>query len=214
MIDKLVQLDTAITLGINGSESSMMDYVMLIITSTVAWIPLGVFVLWHVYKNYGTKTLLYVLLGMGLCIFAADMISSGIVKPLVARWRPTRDPGLMYVVDVVNGYRGGRYGFFSSHAANTMSVAVFLCMFFRKKIITGLFIFWSLLNCWSRIYLGVHYFGDVVVGILCGLIVGWCVYKLYRRIGGQNANTDSYPVAVACMLTYVCILLVAPFMAA
>lgn len=212
MLDELIQLDTTITLGLNGSNSILMDYIMLMITSTLTWIPLGLFLLWYVYKNYGQRTLLFVALGIGLCVLCSDQVASGIFKPLVERWRPTRDPNLMYVVDVVNGYRGGRYGFFSSHAANTISVALFLSLFFRGRV-AFLFIVWSLLNCWSRIYLGVHYFGDVIVGLLWGTIVGFGVYKLFRYVSGQQADKDPYPVRVACMITYVCILLTAPFLA-
>ncbi len=206
----LLDFDRDITLAINGSGSLVMDSIMMIISSTYTWIPLGLFVLYMIYKNYGWKTLLFVALGIGLCIFLADFVSSGIVKPLVARWRPARDPEIMYMVDVVDGYRGGRYGFFSSHAANTMSVAVFLSMIFKKRLLTCLFVSWSLLNCWSRMYLGVHYFGDISVGIIWGVMVGLGVYLLFRCVCKPKTIENPTPLAAAVLLTYVIGLLLAP----
>ena len=214
MIDYLLQLDEKITLAINGSHSILLDHLALIITSTIAWVPLGVFLLWHVYRNYNLRTMLYVLIGLGLCVFLADTISSGFFKPFVERFRPTRDPELMYVVKVVEGYRGGRYGFFSSHAANTCSVALFLGLLFRNKILYYLLAFFTLSNCWSRVYLGVHYFGDIIVGLLCGVIVGWCVYRLYMRCGGVLLTKDSYSLVEIQIIMYISFLLLAPFLAA
>lgn len=209
MIEDIIQLDLSITLAINGSHSLLMDHLMMIITSTVAWIPLGVFILWYIFHKKGAYTLMLVVLGIGLCILLADGISSGIFKPLVGRYRPSRDVDLMYLIKVVDGYRGGRFGFFSSHAANSLSVAVFLGMLFRSKQLWVMFIIFSLLNCWSRVYLGVHYFGDIMAGLLCGAIVGWCVFWLYRKFGGTYMNDDGHPVIVAEMSTFVVLLLVA-----
>ncbi|MGN1214019.1 MAG: phosphatase PAP2 family protein [Bacteroidaceae bacterium] len=214
MNEQLLSLDEKITLAINGSHSILLDHLALIITSTVAWVPIGVFILWHVYHKYNLRTMLYVLLGMGLCVLMADSISSGFFKPFVERFRPTRDPELMYVVKVVEGYRGGRYGFFSSHAANTCSVALFLGLLFRNKVLYYLLALFTLSNCWSRVYLGVHYFGDIIVGLLCGVIVGWCVYRLYIKCGGILLNGNSYPVVLAYIASFVVFLLLAPFLAA
>jgi len=210
MLDYLIELDRNITLAINGSDSLVMDSIMMMISSTITWLPLGLFVLWLVYRNYGWKTLLFVAIAIGLCIFFADFVSSGIVKPLVCRWRPSNDPDIKYMVDVVDGYRGGRYGFFSSHAANTMSVAVFLSMLFKRRLLTCLIVSWSLLNCWSRIYLGVHYFGDVTIGIIWGVIVGLGVYALFYRFSKPKPLENATPLAVVILLTYIVVLLLAP----
>ena len=100
---------------------------------------------------------------------------------MVARWRPAQDPQLMYMVDVVRGYRGGRFGFFSGHACNTMCMAVFLSMLFRSAKVTLVLIFWSLTTTFTRLYLGVHYLGDVCVGWCVGVILGLLFYYLMRR---------------------------------
>ncbi len=213
MIEQIVALDRDLTLALNGSHSVLLDALAMIVTSTVAWIPIGLFLHWYVYKNYGWRTTLLVLGSILLCILVADTVSSGVFKPLVERWRPSRDPNIMYVVDVVNEYRGGRYGFFSSHAANTCSVAMFLILLFRSKPLTSLFLLFTLANCWSRIYLGVHYFGDVVVGLCFGALVGYCVHKLYVRCGGVHVTDPDGYVLVVNLISYVAFLLLAWFLA-
>ena len=105
----------------------------------------------------------------------------------MARWRPTHDPQIGILVDVVNGYRGGNYGFFSAHAANTFSLAVFFSLLTRNRILSYFLISWSLVNCWTRMYLGVHYPGDILVGLLWGGLVGYGVYRLYLRVANPVA---------------------------
>ena len=112
-----------------------------------------------------------------LCVLLAGTIDDTIVKPLVQRWRPTHDPEIGVLVDIVDGSRGGNYGFFSAHASNTFTVAVFLSLLFRHRLAGCLLISWAALNGYTRIYLGVHYFGDVLVGILVGIVIGFGLYK-------------------------------------
>ena len=123
----------------------------------------------------------WAVLGVALCVFFSDQIASTLFKPLVARYRPTQSPELMYLMDTVNGYRGGLYGFFSSHAANTASVAVFVSLLARRRLCYAVLATWVLLNCWTRVYLGVHYVGDLLCGLLCGVLVGWSVNLALRR---------------------------------
>jgi undecaprenyl-diphosphatase len=118
----------------------------------------------------------------GLCVFLAGGLDDMLVKPTVARWRPTHDPEIGSLVDVANGYRGGNYGFFSAHAANTFSIAVFFSLLIRQRMLTFFLVGWSLLNCYTRLYLGVHYPGDITIGLLWGGFVGWFVHWLYCRI--------------------------------
>ena len=106
--------------------------------------------------------------------FIAGAVDDLIVKPTVARWRPTHDPVIGTLVDIVEGYRGGKYGFFSAHACNTFSIAVFFCWLVRSWALSFTLVIWSLTNCWTRLYLGVQ--------LTWGFIVGTSVYFLYRRI--------------------------------
>jgi undecaprenyl-diphosphatase len=133
-------------------------------------------------NNDNFRRLLLVLGGAGLCILLAGTVDDEIVKPLVARWRPTHDPQIGILVDIVDGYRGGKYGFFSAHASNTMSIATFFCWLARSRRLSIALVIWSLVNCWTRMYLGVHFPGDILVGLIWGITVGTGVYFLYRRL--------------------------------
>lgn len=172
-------LDRTITLFLNGSESLFVDGLAWTATQTTTWLPLVLVLLYVVIRNNDLGGVLRVVLGIALSILLADQVASSIFKPLVERWRPTNDPSFMYMVDVVRGYRGGSYGFFSSHAANTMAVATFLTFTIKNKELSIWLYSWCLLNCWSRVYLGVHYVGDLFVGCVWGFFVGWMMYRLF-----------------------------------
>ena len=148
------------------------------------------------FRNNNIRDALIILLTIGLMIVVADRLCSGVVKPMVARWRPTQDPEIMYLVDVVEGYRGGRFGFFSGHACNTFCMATFLSLLFRYRAVTFTLFFWSATTTFTRLYLGVHYFGDVVVGLIMGVIIGGIFYYLYqllmRRIGMSRLVSDQF----------------------
>lgn len=181
MLDALVHLDQTLTLAINGSHSLWLDGFALAVTATITWLPAALVLIYVIIRHGEMKEILLTILAIGLCILLADQIASGLFKPLVARPRPTQDALLMLRVDVVGDYRGGAYGFFSSHAANTFAVATFVGLLIRHRLLGLMMTVWALLNCWSRIYLGVHYLGDVLVGICCGILVGWLVYWGFCR---------------------------------
>lgn len=189
MLEQLVHLDWQVSHFLNGSSSLFADGVAVMATATLTWIPTAIVLLYVIIHNNEMKNICLILLGIGLCILFADQIASGIFKPLVARFRPTNDPVLMSYVDIVNEYRGGRYGFFSSHAANTFAVATFVGMLVRCRQLSLYLVSWALLNCWTRVYLGVHYFGDVLVGTVCGVLVGLIVYAVFARFIGRHEAT-------------------------
>jgi undecaprenyl-diphosphatase len=106
------------------------------------------------------------------------------------------------LVDTVDGYRGGNYGFFSAHAANTFSIAIFMSLLMRQRLLTIFLVCWSLLNCYTRLYLGVHYPGDITVGLIWGGLVGFCVYKGYCHFARPAVYTRplcDIPIAVFCL---------------
>ena len=187
MLEKALSLDQAITLALNGSDSLYADGLMMTITSTYTWIPVGLVMLYVVIKNNELPRLLTIAAMLVACVAVCTTLSE-ISKAVFERWRPSNDPILMYTVNIVDGYRESGFGFFSAHAANTMSVAVFLALLFRNTRLSLLMLLWSLLNGWSRIYLGVHYFGDVIAGFAVGAAVGGTLYFLYRRIALRFAN--------------------------
>lgn len=174
-------IDQAITLFINGSDLLYLDRLARIATHTSTWIPLAIVLIYVLIRRGDLVSFFSTVLAIALCIFFADQMASTVCKPLFERYRPAQDPSIMYMVDVVDGYRGGLYGFFSSHAANTVSVATFLSLMFRNKLLSWWLASWAAVNCWTRIYLGVHYVGDILVGCVWGFFVGWCIYRLWQR---------------------------------
>ena len=183
MIEFLQDIDRQLLLDINGSDSLYLDRLVRTLTNGLTWIPLYLSLFYMVMKNNDNfRRLLLVLGGAGLCVLLAGTVDDAIVKPLVARWRPTHDPQIGILVDIVDGYRGGKYGFFSAHASNTMSIATFFCWLARSRRLSIALVIWSLVNCWTRMYLGVHFPGDILVGLIWGITVGTGVYFLYRRL--------------------------------
>ena len=194
-LNHLIQLDHEWTLALNGRDSIFWDNVMFTYTNTFSWTLVIITLLTIIFKNNTPQRGFAILLTMILLIAVADRLCSGLVKPLVARWRPTQDPELMYLVDIVRGYRGGLYGFFSGHACNTMCMATFLSWLFRYRNVTITLVFWSLSTTFTRIYLGVHHLGDILVGFTIGVILGTLFYflmsYLMKRFGNSGKMISS-----------------------
>ena len=202
-MEELIHLDKELLLWLNGSDSLFMDSLMMTLTNAKTWIPLYLSLFYVVLKSNATvKDILLVLAAAGACVLLAGTIDDTIVKPLVARWRPGHDPEIGMLVDTVDGYRGGKYGFFSAHASNTFSIAVFFSLLMRQRLFTVFMVSYSLINCYTRMYLGVHYPGDITVGLLWGGLVGWSVYKGYCRLTTPAVYTRQLcdiPIAVLCL---------------
>lgn len=189
MLERLNEIDSQLFLMLNGSDSAYWDAVMWLVTKTVTWIPLLVVVVYVILKNTGWRQALLIIFSMAIAVLLADQISSSVIKPLVMRWRPTHDAVLASSVDTVFSYTGGRYGFVSSHAANTFALFALLSLIMRSRLLTFWLFLWASVSSYSRIYLGVHYPGDILCGALLGLLIGWLTYLLYDFIN-SNLNND------------------------
>lgn len=182
-VDALESVDKQLLLSVNGSDSLYLDRIAHTLTTALTWIPLYISLFYLVLKNNENfRKVLMIIGAAALCVMLAGMFDDLIVKPGVARWRPTHDPEIGQLVDIVDGYRGGNYGFFSAHAANTFSIAVFFCWLVRERLLSVMMVIWSLTNCWTRLYLGVHYPGDILVGLLWGAAVGTFAFFVYYRL--------------------------------
>jgi undecaprenyl-diphosphatase len=181
MIEKLIDIDREIFIYLNSLHSPGLDQVMFTLTNTWAWIPMYLLLLYWIVKYYQSDSWIFIL-AIGVTILLADRITSGLMKPFFLRLRPTHDPLLNGIVHTVNGYVGGKYGFASSHAANTTGVAVFVFLVLKDmpRPIWWIFI-WAAFIAYTRLYLGVHYLGDLLAGSLVGAICGWGCYLIADR---------------------------------
>lgn len=177
----------------NGSNSVFLDGWMSALTSGFTWLALYASLFYLVVKNNETMGQIMLVVGCALaCVGLADIMADVIVKPLVERWRPSNDPIFKYDVSVVDGYRGTSYGFFSAHAANTFSLALFFCMLVRSRVLSVALVLWSFVNCYTRMYLGLHYPLDIVCGLLWGSVCAIGVYYFYLRVSRRMFGEDNY----------------------
>lgn len=180
---KIQDMDMQVLSLFNGSDNIMLDQMVQILTSGLTWIPLYVMLFFVVMRNNETMGQIALVVGSAIfCVLFADGLVDGIIKQLAERWRPSNDPTFKYMVQVVDDIRLKGYSFCSAHAANTMSLAVFFSLLVRSKLLTITLVTWSLINCWTRLYLGVHYPSDILCGMMIGIVVGILVYLLYYKI--------------------------------
>ncbi|MHA7129343.1 phosphatase PAP2 family protein [Algoriphagus namhaensis] len=177
MIEKLRLFDEDLFLHLNSLRADWLDPIMFQMTQTVTWLPFYAFLIYFIYKK-DPKNSWWVLAGAALSILLADQLTSGFMKPFFERLRPCHDPRWEGIIHNY-GRCGGLYGFVSSHAANTFAIAMFLNLKLKGKLkyLPWLFL-WAAVISYTRIYLGVHYPFDVVLGALIGMVIGFLVWFL------------------------------------
>jgi len=186
----LERLDQQLFLFLNSINSPFWDQVMHILTGKIIWVPLYLAILIYIGVKYKRKFLI-ILLFIILAATMADQISV-FIKNMVLRPRPCYEPLLDGLVHTFNGECGGQYSFVSSHATNSFNVALLSLLFIRKRWFTISIISWALVIGYTRIYLGVHYPGDVICGSLLGAFTGWLNYKLYMLTDKKILRTKKY----------------------
>ena len=182
MLESLQALDRTVFLALNGMHTPYWDSFMYIFTSKLVWIPLYVSILYVLYKNMNIRMVIFTTLMFALLIALADQTCSSILRPIFERPRPSRDPAIADIVHIVNGKRGGKFGFPSCHAANTFALACFMMLLFKNRALTTFFMLWAIVTCYTRIYVGVHYPGDLLVGGIIGGFGGWLFCTIAHKI--------------------------------
>lgn len=182
MLEKILDCERDLFFTLNGSDSVFLDHVMWLFTGRAVWLPLALFILIVLVYKINRRESVLVLLGIILVVALCDQFASHLLKPMFMRFRPTHHPDFMNEVQTVFGYRGGKYGFISSHAANAFGFAMYMSLVFRRKLFTGVIFTWAVITAYTRIYLGVHFISDIVPGALSGILFGYLVYMLHVKI--------------------------------
>ena len=196
-MDYLIHIDQQWLLAINGWHSEWADILMWYISKSTTWLPLYALLVGLIVYRFGILSpslcregrrgssllrVLIILAGFAVAVGVSDFVSSGIIKPWVCRLRPTHEPEIAGLIHLVSGYTGGLYGFVSSHAANTMACALLFALLYRNKYATVGLMLWVALNCYSRMYLGVHYPADIIGGLAIGALMATLTYGMVRRL--------------------------------
>ena len=183
MLELLNDTDTSLLLFLNGMHAPFWDYFMEAYSGKLIWIPMYISIAYLLFKNLDWKEALLFVIAIGIAVGLSDMTCAKAIRPFVERLRPSNPGnGISALVHIVNGYRGGMYGFPSCHAANSFALAVFAALIFRRRILSVTIILWAVTNSYSRIYLGVHYPGDLLSGAIIGSLLAALLYAAAKQL--------------------------------
>lgn len=204
-------MDTEIFLFFNQNYCEYLDGVMPAVTHRFTWIAMYIAIAASVIVTLGVRRGLMFVIAIALGITLADQLGASLIRPLVCRLRPSNaDSPLADIVHIVNGYRGGPYGMPSCHAANTVCLLSMIAMRFRSRVLLTVMTLWVALQIYSRMYLGVHYPSDLLVGSLLGLLSAVIVTAVYYRLTHEEPRRLplrlwQLPVAVFTATLAVCL---------
>lgn len=172
MLETIKSLDQSLFLALNAHHNPFFDQLMWLFSGKLFWAPLYAWFLWLLYKRF-PKHYWTVIIAIVLMIVASDQLCN-LAKNGIMRLRPSQDPGIQALVHIVNDYRGGMYGFYSSHASNAFAVALFMLTIAgsKQKFLIPVCLLYAMVTAYSRIYLGVHYPLDILTGALAGTLLG------------------------------------------
>ena len=189
LFDWLVNIDHELFTFLNGLNSSWMDFIQFWISDKYIWIPFYILLLVGVICHYRRKSILIVVMVAALVTLSDQ--SSQVFKYGVGRYRPCRGESMHQPKPhLVKNHCGGKYSFYSAHASNSFAIALFLGFLLTPvvKRSKSILIFWAAIVAYSRIYLGVHYPSDILVGTFFGITYGWLFWKLFQFIEIKYLN--------------------------
>jgi len=173
-LDGIRQIDQSLLLFLNSFHNSFWDKANILWTSKEIWYPFYALLLYFIIKEYRRNSI-YIIIILALAITVSDQFS-GLIKDLTQRLRPSQDPALSGLIhNIIN--KGGLYGFFTAHAANSFTVAAFTTFLFRNRLYSFLIFIWAIVVSYTRIYLGLHFPLDIVTGCIWGILTGFAAYK-------------------------------------
>ena len=204
MLENILDYERDLFLQLNHLQSPFGDQFMWLFSGKIAWIPVSVlFIIILLYKNRSRwKEILLIFAAIALTITLCDQFASGFCKPFFMRFRPTYHPDFMDEVSTIFGYRGGKYGFISSHAANAFGFAILTSLILKYRFYSVMIYIWATVNSYSRIYLGVHFISDIVAGIIAGLILGLITYKIYQFAKRKIVDNNDISVEKSDLARY------------
>lgn len=178
-------IDSQLLLLVNSCHTEWADHFMMMFSGRFIWIPMYLTLAFIIFRNFPLRKALIALVGVGIAIAMADQLCASVIRPVVGRLRPTNlDNPLSAFITIVDGYRGGSYGFPSCHAANSFALIAFVALLVPQRRLCVFLLVWAVVNSYSRLYLGVHYPGDLLVGGIIGMLVGAGVGMATRRVIG------------------------------
>ena len=210
ILQSVIDLDTQVFLTVNSMHNTYWDTFMWLFSDKYVWIPLYVSLAFLISKNYDPKVFLYCLLTVLVMIVFTDGVSSHILRPYIGRLRPSNlDNPISDVVHIVDGHRGGKFSFPSSHSANSWGLVFFIIYFFRQRLLTLFMVLWALVVCYSRLYLGVHYPGDLFVGMIVGFVGATMCYYVFRHFTGHQPQGDVRQLYIPLSIGMITIVVIA-----